>query len=658
MIRPHLRLAVLVALGVLATFGSTEGARAHEIRLTNIRVGGGEANWHSQPAFRIDWDQVPPPPAEPSAILSQIFDSEGSPIGPPVRHTEGGSTIDPLRVPDVPGVYRAEIWLEDAQGEAGPRAEVTLRFDDVAPASPTPIAPLGWLAGSAAAQLEIGHPPSPLPMSGVAGYAISLDRGEPSNPCAARSWCDRTELDLPGGIGDDTISLGTLPEGVTWARVVAVSGSGVPSTPASVAFQVDATRPELSLLGIPEGWSRAPVRVAAVATDAFSGMTPSGPLGAFTAIAIDGGAPGLSYGASTYAWVRGDGVHTIAAQARDAAGNISGEGTVDAGARVAIDESPPQVAFAPRQDPLEPERIEAIVDDSVSGPSTSAGVIALRPAGSRNRYLRLPTRPSASGLVAEWNSDGFPAGKYEFLATAYDQAGNSASTARRTFGGPMVLVNPVKEPVRLGVGFGTARSHATNQRFGRRVLFAGRLVTDGGQPLGGRELTIAETFAPGAQPRQRVSRVTTRADGSFSVYLGRGPSRTVSASFGGTRLLTACRSEELRLGVRGSVRLHASAPIAKVGGAPIVFRGRVATLGVSMDEGKRLPVQLQFRYPGADWSEFRTVVADARGRFRYPYRFSDDDSRGVHFQFRALIRSEDGWPYEPAASRPVIVTGA
>ena len=69
------------------------------------------------------------------------------------------------------------------------------------------------------------------------------------------------------------------------------------------------------------------------------------------------------------------------------------------------------------------------------------------------------------------------------------------------------------------------------------------------------------------------------------------------------------------------------------------------------------PVELQFRLPGRDWSEFRTVQTDAHGRFRYAYSFSDDDSRGIRFQFRAAVPEQSGWPYESGVSRPVAVTG-
>jgi hypothetical protein len=46
------------------------------------------------------------------------------------------------------------------------------------------------------------------------------------------------------------------------------------------------------------------------------------------------------------------------------------------------------------------------------------------------------------------------------------------------------------------------------------------------------------------------------------------------------------------------------------------------------------------------------------GRFRYAYRFSDDDSRGIRFRFRAFVPPQGGWPYEAGSSRPLVVWGA
>ena len=46
------------------------------------------------------------------------------------------------------------------------------------------------------------------------------------------------------------------------------------------------------------------------------------------------------------------------------------------------------------------------------------------------------------------------------------------------------------------------------------------------------------------------------------------------------------------------------------------------------------------------------MQSDALGRFRYPYSFSDDDSAGVRFLFRALVPATGGWPFAPATSPP------
>jgi hypothetical protein len=131
----------------------------------------------------------------------------------------------------------------------------------------------------------------------------------------------------------------------------------------------------------------------------------------------------------------------------------------------------------------------------------------------------------------------------------------------------------------------------------------------------------------------------------------------VVTSFAGNRTLTRASSEGARLEVPTSVRLRASAATARVGGAPILFSGRIAGLGGETATVKGLPVELQFRYGRSAWREFRTVETDRRGRFRYAYRFSDDDSRGVRFQFRAYVKGREGWPYGPGSSRPVLVTG-
>jgi len=627
-------VALASALAVVAPFFAFTGQAA------------AVEEWQADNEFSIVTQQLPGTAPGAVKAIYRLRDEGGNQLGPLVER----SMLDLVKlqeVPPVPGSYLLEGWLVDAEGRELRRSSTFLRFDDVPPAPPQPQAPARWLLGTEAARLDIGHPVAPLPISGIRGYAISLDRGGGSYPCAAPGQCGVGETDLSGGIGDDAVSLGTLPEGITYARVVAVSGAGVASPPSTAVFRVDATVPQVSLAGVPGGWSAGPVRLSAQASDPLSGMTAAGPAGPFTAIAVDGSAPTVAAGDTARAWVSGSGLHTVAFYARDAAGNVAGgspQVPPPQTALVRIDETPPEVRFAPVQDPADPERIEATVTDALSGPSQSRGAIAFRLAGTRARFEPLPTRVEGSRLIARWSSDDYRKGKYEFLATGFDAAGNASSGTDRARGGRMVLVNPLKAPVALNAELSG-------------LHLSGRLRRAAGGPLAEQEVAIAETFAGGAAPAARTTVVRTHPDGTFSLRLRRGPSREVSASFAGTRVLSRAAAPAGRVAAKAQVRLHASAASAEVGGRPVVFEGKVATRGTSPGAGAKLPVELQFRYRGAPWSEFRTVETDGRGRFRYAYRFSDDDSRGVRFSFRAYVKGREGWPYEPSASRPVTVSG-
>ncbi|HKF81361.1 MAG TPA: hypothetical protein VKB23_00190 [Solirubrobacterales bacterium] len=607
-------------------------------------VPAAAAEWQPDPVFRIDPTQVPGYSDESVRANYRLLNPQGNPTGPLVS-VPAKDLLDWIEVPADPGVYKLEAWTEDASGAEVRRATTLLRFDDVAPPPPTVEGPGRWLLGGEIAQLEISQPEGTLPLSDIRGYALSLDAGTGTFPCQTPALCTPAEPDVLGA-GDTSVSLGTLPQGTNYARVVAVSGAGVPSSVRSVIVRVDATPPRLTLSGVPGGWSSGPVRLDVLAADQLSGMAAAGPAGPFTAIAVDASAPTRAPGDGVSGWVAGSGVHEVVFYARDAAGNLA-DGTAGSAAPgtavVRIDEDPPRVEFAAAQDPAEPERIEALVSDPLSGVSGDRGSIALRPTGTQAAFEALPTRVAGERLVAHWDSDSYPPGKYEFRATGFDLAGNPEIGTDRAHGGRMVLVNPLKAPTSLDAELSGGRFHGVLRRLG-------------GGPLADQEVTVIEAFATGAVPRRREIVLRTGPRGGFSLPLGKGPSRYLLASFAGTRTLTGASSSSARREVRTGVQLRASRPVAKVGGPPVVFRGRVLAAGAARAAGG-LPVELQFRYRGAGWSEFRTVETDRRGRFHYAYRFSDDDSRGVRFQFRAYVKDREGWPYEPGSSRPVTVTG-
>lgn len=680
--------AALVALVAPASPDAANAPAAASV--TGLRVAGNDGRWTAATNLELRWTLRP----EGDQVTGVVFGLLGGPYmdEPQMVETpaESGEMSRRLEIPHAPGqgrpapgTYLVAAWALSGSAE-GPIALTSVRIDNVQPGPAVPRLDAPWHRADAAPVLRISHPTGELPPSGIRGYAVSLRRGSGVPPCAGVDACSEQETDLAAGIDDDELAFGPLPEGIHVASVVAVSNTGMRSAITETALvRVDATRPELTLEGTGGGWSNRPVRVLAKASDPLSGMAAAGASGPRTTIAVDGAGATAVRGDEAAAVVSGSGVHTIAATARDAAGNERGgvdPASVPLTGLVRIDEAPPALAFTRAADPADPELIEAVVHDPLSGPAT--GAIGVRPFGSDQAFAPLPTSSEDGRLSARWDSDSFPRGSYEFRVTGYDAAGNAASSTERIDGTQLVLANPVKAESAVRFGFGgrkliwqrCVRSGESRrcrrevvESFGRRpaarvvpyargVQVGGQVVSATGAPLAGVEVELIENFDAGASATARVTRVRTGPDGTFFARLAPGPSRLVEARFGGSSLLTRSSSRSLRLGVQAAVRFRASTTRAAVGGRPVVFRGRVLHSEATIPSYGR-PVQLQFRLPGMPWSEFRTVQTDRAGRFEYPYSFSDDDSRGVRFMFRAYVPPQPGWPYEPAASRPLAVTG-
>ena len=692
--RRRLLGAVSLLALLLATIGASPDAAAAapalSQRIEYVGLAPGNTFWHATNQFPMVWALAGGDGSvNPTNLAYRIDDPGGQPLAAVTRLGLGERLVVvsiPLppgqgRVP--PGIYQFELWLESAAGD-GPHLTAPLLFDDARPAAVRPIVPAGWIRAGAEADVRIEHPAAPQPLSGIRGYAVELDHGSGTGPCGGRASCAPGEVDLDGGEADDLARVGPLAAGLNIVRVVAVSKAGVSSEPSTgVALQVDGAPPEISLAGVPTGWVSGPIEVTANAADAQAGMSPSPTGGALTAIAVDGGAATVTAGATARAVVHGEGTHEIGAYARDAVGNLSSGGSQPAPlARVRIDETEPSVTFAAAEDPAQPERIVASVADGLAGPSPNRGSIAIRPLGSTGPFSPIPTSVTAGRLTAFWDSDAYPLGGYEFRATGYDLAGNRSSTEQREDGRPMVLENPVKAPTTLAFGFGgrqlvwhrcarvagelrcqrqligpfEQRPTTRSVVYGRGVPVGGRLTTSAGPLPADLPVEVTEVFAAGAEQHERRSTVLTEAGGLFLTHLAPGPSRRIEVTFRGNPTLTRALGRELRVRVRAAVRLRSSSATAAIGGAPVVFSGSVAHQGASIP-ATGLPVELQFRLPGTAWTEFRTVQTDADGRFRYPYSFSDDDSRGVRFQFRAHLAAQAGWPFEPGTSRPLAVTG-
>jgi hypothetical protein len=674
-ILPTLGIALTALLG--AGPPAASALEPDDLALRNLQLVGTHG-WRPDNFFAFNWDGVP------FDVYFVVRWPGLSWAEAPERTLRRSITVPPRpgQVTPTGRAYVAELWLETTDGSVrGPAVQTQVLFDADAPPPPHPAAPTTWLDDDDPILASVGRPDDLLQASRRSGYAVSVSPDKEGTACVDPRHCTAAEIDLPGsGDLDQQLWLPPQLEGVTYLHVATVSGAGVASETRSVPIRVDSAAPTIRFDAVPSGWVDHPVAVSATALDTWSGTAVAGPDGPFTALAVDGGTPVFALGEAAAAVVAGEGVHLLSGWGRDAAGNTgAADGAV---AIVRIDETPPRLGFANSQQPDDPELIRVAIADDRSGPDPERGAIAVRAVGSSAPFQPLPTKVDAAGLSARWSSDDYQPGAYEFRATGFDRAGNAATSTRRADGSAMVLRNPIKTPTRIASGFGGPRLVWQRCRrvdggrrchretvtgygkrpalrtvpYGRSLHFGGVLLDAAGHPLAGRPVEVVETFGAGADPGERRTTVLTGPHGRFGARLAPGPSRWVEARFAGTRTLTRAVGERVSMAVRAGLRFHASTEVAEIGGDPVVFSGRLLDDEASIPRTGR-PIQLEFRVPGGTWSEFRTVMTSGDGSFRYPYSFTDDDSQGIRFQFRAVSPEQAGWPYRPAASAPVAVTG-
>ncbi len=651
-------LALCAGLGALAL-----PAAAAPPRPAGLSVAGGEG-WHAENRFSLTWSAPPAGEPTPAAVHYRVSDATGA-ILREERRAWFELGIGSLEVAHAPGAYTAEVWFEDASGAQGPAASVPLRFDDTRPSGVSlgPVA--AWIGRpDLPLRVRLGHPGEPLPPSGIRGYAAAVDANPSGYPCQAPDRCGVPETTLRGGIGDDELAIAEPPEGTSYLHVAAVSGAGVTSPTAQAVLHVDTVDPLTRIAGVPPGWTNRAVGLEATASDSASGMEANGDgPRPFTAIRVDDGAPATAFGDTVATSVIGEGEHRVAYYARDAAGNVD-DGATSGGvsnrapseAWVRIDRTPPRVAFPNSQDPNDPELIRARIADPLSGADPSRGWIGVRSAGSGDAYRRLPAAPPGDGeLRARWDSDAEPGGDYEFAALGYDAAGNPTLSTTRADGSPMVLGNPLKATTKLRAAFRHGVSRTVG--YGRRVRVRGRLIAGLHTPLGGAPVRVIERLDAGAHPAARESTLRTdRRRALLPAHASRAEPHDRTRISGQPNAGPGERAKGLRLQVRGRVRLRTSSGSARdrreaarlqrqgAGAGRARSRRRECRCGSSSGSvARRGRRSARSRPTGAGASA--TPIASATTTAAAPASSSGPISR------------QENWPYAPAGSRPVLVTG-
>ena len=343
------------------------------------------------------------------------------------------------------------------------------------------------------------------------------------------------------------------------------------------------------------------------------------------------------------------GEYQLAVWLEDAAGNQR-EANAAVSVPIRWDPEPPELAFlAP--DPADPLRVVVRASDRHSG--MSHGEIEMRASGA-GTWHGLPTELHDSELVAYVDDERFRRGSYEFRARGEDNAGNEATTGKRTDGSAATFRLPARIDTRLVIGLRqrTRKGLDANvvARYGRLLRLSGRLTNADGQSLEGATIEALETRPDGTT--LPLGLATTNDAGRFRYVLRATRNRNVVFRYAGSRRIGSA-SAPFHVNVPGTTSIQVNRRRVR-NGRSVMFTGRVVTRPLPPNS-KLIEMQAYFR---GRWRTFVTLRADRRGAWKFRYRFGATLGR-VTYRFRAQLPSEGGYPFITGRSRvaKVVVVG-
>src|SRR4029079_15976888 len=204
-----------------------------------------------------------------------------------------------------------------------------------------------------------------------------------------------------------------------------------------------------------------------------------------------------------------------------------------------------------------------------------------------------------------------------------------------------------------GVGGGPAARLSvvvlrTNQRtvrvsYGKTVTVSGRVTTPAGDPVAGADVEVLAQKRLSGAKMTRVATVRTDRSGGFRYTVAKGPSRLIRFGYRAhSGDATFAHTTDVDVRVQGQVSLRLSRPRLR-NGQTLRYTGTVAGVGARRPLG-----QIQVRDRGR-WVNVCVVRTKARGAYACRYHFRRT-FRPTTYTFRALVRKQEGLPYETDAS--------
>ena len=233
----------------------------------------------------------------------------------------------------------------------------------------------------------------------------------------------------------------------------------------------------------------------------------------------------------------------------------------------------------------------------------------------------LPTELQGSELVAYVDDERFRRGSYEFRARGEDQAGNEASTGKRTDGSAATFRLPARIDTRLAVGAPRgARGNAGVDRrtcslaTGACCVCAGRLTNADGQPTRRRPRSKPSRRGPMAQPCRSALRRPI-ATGRFRYVLRATRNRDVAVPLRAARGESAPPPPASICTCRARPRFESTDASSETARA-VLFTGRVVDADPCPPNGQA--ASRCRRYFRGRWRTFSTLRTDRRGALEIP----------------------------------------
>jgi hypothetical protein len=301
--------------------------------------------------------------------------------------------------------------------------------------------------------------------------------------------------------------------------------------------------------------------------------------------------------------------------------------------------------------------LEVLVDGLPAG-TPVPGACASTQVSNRSTYGTVtwsPT-PCPPSLKGEWSLDtsAYPfhdgANTISVCASDFATLGNPNTTCSP----PQTVQvdnscteSPVAGGEDLSAQFSASRKETVTVGFGEEAAVAGTLHDAAGDPISGATICVkAQTL--GVEPEAHaVGAVKTDAEGRFSYAVPGGPDR---------ELLLGYRHDSFQVG--RSVRYYAhAAPTLSATPAKLRNGGTVKLFGsLPQPEAAHRVVILQANVVGSKrWITFRKAVSGAKGNFGASYEFHST-TRKTHYRFRAIVPTQDHYPYVEGHSKPASVT--